>query len=68
MSDKLLEMVRGWDGLHPFLPYKESQLRQMVRDGRLAPPIKIGPRAIAWLKTDIIEAQQRILREQAGRK
>ena len=65
---RLRRMVRGWTGVRPFLPYGETQLRQMVADGRLAPPIKIGPRGVAFFEDDLIEAQERILREQANGK
>ena len=64
MAD-LHEMIRGWGGLYRYLPYKETTLRAMVADGRLAPPLKLGARAVAWLKRDVIDAQQRILREQS---
>ena len=34
---RLRKMVRGWNGVRPYLPYGETALREMVADGRLAP-------------------------------
>ena len=65
MSEKPEEIVRGWQGLYPYLPYKATTLRQMVLDGRLAPPIKLGQRAIGWRKSDIVKCQQRIFAKQS---
>jgi len=56
-------MVRGWEGVFPFLPYRRTQLRKMVEEGRLKPPIKIGPRAIAFFEDDLIAAQEALARE-----
>jgi predicted DNA-binding transcriptional regulator AlpA len=64
MSERRLRrMVRGWKGVHDYIPYGPTQLQQMVKEGRLKPPIKIGPRAIAWFEDDLIEAQQQFERE-----
>ena len=67
MVERLRRMIRGWGGVYPYLPYKETQLRQMVADGRLAPPVQLGPRAIAFFEDTLIEAQERLVREQRER-
>ena len=63
---KLRRMVRGWKGVRAFLPLGETQLRERVAQGKLAPPIKIGPRAIAWFEEDLIAAQEAFEREAQG--
>ena len=67
MSDKRARrMIRGWEGVYPYLPYRRTQLQQMVKEGRLKPPIKIGPRAIAFFEDDLIAAQEEFARERDG--
>jgi predicted DNA-binding transcriptional regulator AlpA len=51
-------MVRGYKGVREFIPYGPTQLQEMIKQGRLRPPIKIGPRAIAWFEDDLIAAQE----------
>jgi predicted DNA-binding transcriptional regulator AlpA len=53
-------MVRGWEGVYAFIPYRRTQLKTMVKDGRLPQPVKIGPRAIAFFEEDLIIAQERL--------
>jgi hypothetical protein len=60
-------MVRGWKAVHDFIPLGETQLRQLVAQGKLAPPINIGPGAIAFYEDDLIAAQERLERETAQR-
>jgi hypothetical protein len=57
-------MVRGWAGVFPYIPLRETALRQMVEQGKLPPPIRIGPRAIAWFEDDLVKAQEAFEREQ----
>ena len=61
---RLRRMVRGWANVYDFIPLRETQLRELVAQGKLAPPVKIGPRAIAFYEDDLIEAQERLEREQ----
>ena len=56
--------MRGWANVYDFIPLRETQLRELVAQGKLAPPVKIGPRAIAFYEDDLIEAQERLEREQ----
>ena len=60
---KLRRMVRGYKGARQYIPYAETQLRKMVEEGRLAPPMKIGPRAVAFWESDLIAAQEQIERD-----
>jgi hypothetical protein len=63
---KLRKMVRGYKGVRAYIPYGPTQLQKMVKERRLAPPIKIGPRAIAWFEDDLIAAQEEFERERDG--
>ena len=65
MSEKRARhMVRGW--VRAYIPYGPTQLQEMVKQGRLKPPIKIGPRAIAWFEDDLIAAQEAFERDRVG--
>jgi predicted DNA-binding transcriptional regulator AlpA len=50
-------MVRGWKGVYPYIPLGETQLKERIKEGKLKPPTKIGPRAIAWFEDELAEAQ-----------
>ena len=37
------------------VPYSRSTLYQLVSQGKFPKPINLGPRAVAWLESDIDE-------------
>ena len=61
---KLQKVIRGYKRVREFVPYAETQIREMVADGRFPKPIRFGPRALGWFEDDIIEYQERLRREQ----
>jgi hypothetical protein len=53
-------MVRRWAGVRPFIPLGKTA-QQAAASSK--PPIKIGPRAVAWFEEDLLEAQKVFERE-----
>ncbi len=51
-------------GPNAILPISKSTFWMMVRDGRISPGIKIGPRMRAWRASEIIALIDRL--EQGG--
>jgi prophage regulatory protein len=37
-----------WRGIVPILPISRSGLYAAIREGRIPPPVKLGPKIIAW--------------------
>ena len=51
-----------------YLGVGNSTLWEMVRDGRLAKPLKLGPRLRGWLGQDILDRQEVLLAERNNSK
>jgi CP4-57 regulatory protein AlpA len=43
-------------------PYKPTQIRKMISEGKFPSPLQIGPRGIAWYEDEVIEWQHNLPR------
>lgn len=62
-SRKLQRMVRGYKGLRQFIPLGETEIRARVKNGTFPKPLVLGSRSIAWLESDLVAEQQRLVDE-----
>jgi predicted DNA-binding transcriptional regulator AlpA len=46
-------IIRGWDGLSRKNKKSRVQNWRDVRDGRLPPPLELGPNSIGWFEDEI---------------
>jgi predicted DNA-binding transcriptional regulator AlpA len=65
MNDRT--MIRGWPAVQQYIPLSKTRLQQLVAAGKLKAPIKLGPRTPSWFLADVLEAQERYIREQEAR-
>lgn len=54
--------------LRKYIPLSEQRIRQLVAMGKLAPPERIGMRAVAWKVGDVQAFLARLAREDAERR
>ncbi len=56
-TDKLIRLPEVLE----IIPYKKSNFLRLVKLGQFPKPVKIGPRAVAWSKKEIMETYKRIM-------
>lgn len=61
------KIIRGWDGLAAYIGYKRTQAQSFVAQGKLKPPMRLGPRAVGWWESDVAEFQKSFSRKEKTR-
>ena len=56
-------IIRGWKTLHDHTGFSRSQLLEMIADGRFPRPLRLGPRSVGWLESEILAWQLERIRE-----
>jgi predicted DNA-binding transcriptional regulator AlpA len=59
------DIVRKRDGAKYF-GYKHTQIDEQIKRGAIPKPIKLGPRAVGWLGSQIIDWQRRLVEDAGG--
>ena len=50
------------------IPYATSSIYERINEGRFPKPVRIGPRAVAWIEDEILELQEKMIAEREGRR